>query len=74
VFTVLCVSDPYAVVGVMNGFDIKPDLVGGLATSTVAGEELVEKLCPAKALNLLDPRSIPQLRHMLRRALAAPRT
>jgi len=74
VFTVLCASDPYAVVGVMNGFDIKPDLVGGLATSTVAGEELVEKLCRAKALNLLDPRSIPQLRHMLRRALAARRT
>ena len=73
-FTVLCASDPYAVVGVMNGFDIKPDLVGGIATSTIAGEELVEKLSGAKALNLLDPRSIPQLRHLLRRALAARET
>lgn len=67
-FTVLCASDPYAVVGVMRGFDIIPDLVAGLATSTNAGVELVEKLSGARALNLLDPGSIPELRAMLEKA------
>jgi hypothetical protein len=67
-FTVLCASDPYAVVGVMRGFNIIPDLVAGLATSTNAGVELVEKLSGARALNLLDPGSIPELRAMLDRA------
>lgn len=67
-FTVLCASDPYAVVGVMRGFGIIPDLVAGLATSTNAGVELVEKLSGARALNLLDPGSIPELRAMLEKA------
>ncbi len=65
---VLCASDPYAVVGVMQGFDIIPDLVAGLATSTSAGVELVEKLSRAKALNLLDPEAMPSLRALLDRA------
>jgi hypothetical protein len=64
-FTVLCASDPYAVVGVMRGFDIIPDLVAGLATSTSAGVELVEKLSGVRALNLLDPSSMPKLHAML---------
>jgi hypothetical protein len=67
--TVLCASDPYAVIGVMHGFEMNPDLVAGLATSTIAGEELVAKLSGAKALNLLDPSSIPKLRAMLKAAL-----
>lgn len=49
----------------MRGFEMEPDLVAGLATSTVAGEELVRKLSGAKALNLLAPHSIPELRDML---------
>jgi hypothetical protein len=69
VFTVLCASDPYAVVGVMHGFEMNPDLVAGLATSTIAGEELVRKLSGAKALNLLDRDSILELRKMLESAL-----
>lgn len=69
VFTVLCASDPYAVVGVMRGFHIVPDLVAGLATSTSAGVELVDKLSGAIALNLLDPEAMPALRAMLERAL-----
>lgn len=68
-FNVLCASDPYAVVGVMRGFGIVPDLVAGLATSTSAGVELVDKLSGAKALNLLDPSAMPELRAMLQRAL-----
>ena len=69
VFTLLCASDPYAVVGVMDGFEMSPDLVAGLATSTTAAEELVRKLSGARALNLLDPASIPELRAMLKEAI-----
>ena len=68
-FTVLCASDPYAVLGVIHGFKMNPDVVAGLATSTIAGEELVAKLSGAKALNLLDPSAIAQLRGMLKAAL-----
>jgi len=52
---VLCASDPYAVYGVMKSFDLVPDLVSGIATNTLAGAELIEKLCEVKALNLIDP-------------------
>jgi hypothetical protein len=52
---VLCASDPYAVFGVMKSFDFIPDLVSGIATNTLAGAELIEKLCEVKALNLIDP-------------------
>lgn len=52
---VLCASDPYAVYGVMKSFDLIPDLVSGIATNTLAGAELIEKLCEVKALNLIDP-------------------
>ena len=69
---VLCASDPYAVVGVMQGFDFTPDLVAGLATSTVAGVELVEKLTGVAALNVLSPDSGPRLRTMLEAALGDP--
>jgi hypothetical protein len=69
-FTVLCASDPYAVLGVMRGFQMSPDLVAGVATSTLAGEELVTKLSAAKALNLLDPESISELSEMLKAALS----
>ena len=69
--TVLCASDPYAVMGVMHGFDImRPDIVAGVATSTSAGVEVVEKLSGTKALNMLSPESIPELRRLLTNALA----
>lgn len=62
---VLCASDPYAVVGVIRGFDRQPDLVAGIATSTVAGVELCEKLAKIPALNLLDPVARPVLEKIL---------
>ena len=49
---------------------MNPDLVAGLATSTIAGEELIAKLSGGKALNLLNPDSIPELRDMLKHALS----
>jgi hypothetical protein len=67
--TVLSASDPYAVTGVTRAFGSSPDVVTGLATSTSAGIELVEKLSGIRALNVLDQGSLPQLRAVLKNAL-----
>lgn len=67
--TVLCASDPYAVVGVMRGFERTPDLVAGIATSTIAGIELCEKLAGIPALNVLDPATRPKLERLLAKRL-----
>ena len=67
--TVLCASDPYAVVGVMQGFDCRPDLVSGVATSTTAGVNVIQKLTGATALNLLDVNSHEDLDQILIRTL-----
>jgi hypothetical protein len=68
-FTVICTSDPYAVMGVMRGFDFKPDLVSGPCTNTIASTELVEKLTGVPALNLMKPENRAVLREMLGRVL-----
>jgi hypothetical protein len=53
--TVLCASDPYAVLGVAEAFDATPDLIAGRATSTTAGIELVERLSGGvRGLDLLE--------------------
>lgn len=67
--TVLCASDPYAVVGVTQGFGFKPDLVAGIATTTSSAVELVTKLTGIRALNLLDPDSHVELRELLKTKL-----
>jgi hypothetical protein len=67
--TVLCASDPYAAVGVAQGFGIVPDLVAGLATSSEAGVELTRRLTGLEALDVLNPASRPRLRQILLRAL-----
>lgn len=67
--TVLSASDPYAVTGMIMTFRNRPDLVTGLATSTEAGVELVEKLSGIKALNVMDPDALPELREILEDAL-----
>ncbi|MDF1743537.1 MAG: hypothetical protein P1V19_07555 [Gimesia sp.] len=63
--TVLCASDPYAVVGVTKGFGFAPDFIAGLATSTSAGVEVIQKLTGSLALNLLDPSTHDELRQLL---------
>ncbi|MGH2984616.1 MAG: hypothetical protein ACRDK5_10260 [Solirubrobacterales bacterium] len=68
--TVLCASDPYAVVGVMSAFETRPDLTAGRATSTEAGIALVEKLTSIPAINVLDPASGPKLASFLRERLS----
>jgi hypothetical protein len=64
--TVLCASDPYAVVGVMKGFGFDPDLVSGVATSTSAGVDVIRKLAGTPALNLLDVSSHRELDQILK--------
>ncbi len=50
--TVLCASDPYAVVGVQQAFDLNPDLVTGPATNTSAAIDLVEKLSGVPSMDI----------------------
>jgi hypothetical protein len=68
-FTVLCASDPYAVVGIEDAFGHSPDLVAGIATNTAAGVDLVEELSGRRALNLHDESTKEPLREMLVDAL-----
>jgi hypothetical protein len=69
-FTVLCASDPYAVVGIEEAFGRSPDLVAGIATNTTAGVDLVENLTGYPALNLQAEETKPDLEERLLDALA----
>lgn len=53
--TILCASDPYAVVGVMQAFGCSPDAVAGPATNTSAAIDLVYQLTGLPGYNILDP-------------------
>jgi hypothetical protein len=64
-FRILCASDPYAVYGVMKAFGSKPDLVCGIATNTLGGRQLIEKLCGVKSLNIIYPDQLAELRELL---------
>jgi len=64
-FTILCASDPYAVVGVQQAYRFRPDLVAGPAANTSAAIDLVDKLTGVPALNVLDPDAAETLRTML---------
>lgn len=55
VCTILCASDPYAVLGVQKAFGLTPDLVAGPATTTSAAVALVKKLTGLQAINVIDP-------------------
>lgn len=63
--TILCASDPYAVLGLMEAFKLVPDLVTGITSNTRAGVELVEKLTRVPCLNLRDPRTHVALDELL---------
>jgi len=67
--TVLCASDPYAVLGVREAFKIEPHIVTGPTANTQAGIDLVRKLTGLEALNLLEAESIPRLLQILRERL-----
>ena len=70
-FTVLCASDPYAVLGVQTAYGdrLKADIVSGPAANTTAAIRLVQELSGHHALNLLDRRNYPQLTELLKTAL-----
>jgi hypothetical protein len=63
--TLLCASDPYAVVGVQAAFGLKPDLVAGPAANTSAAVALVRRLTGVQAMNLMDVAAREPLRAML---------
>lgn len=67
--TVLCASDPYAVLGVMKGFHLKPTIVSGPAANTYGGVELIKKLVGIDALNLIEQNNIPRLQKILSKRL-----
>ncbi len=69
--TLLCASDPYAVLGVQKAFAgrLKPDLVSGPAANTNAAVKLVSQLCGLPALNLIDHRDYDALLALLREKL-----
>jgi len=70
-FTVLCASDPYAVLGVQTGFgpELRADVVSGPAANTSAATDLVAELCGLECLNLTDRRHYPELLRLLMRAM-----
>jgi len=70
-FTILAASDPYAVLGVMEAFEIRPDLVTGIAANTVAGIELVERLTGIPALDVRDARAAARMHPLLVASLEA---
>lgn len=63
--TILSASDPYAVYGLMKAFDLIPDIVTGIASNTLAGAQMVEKLCGVRALNLIDSTTTKELKRIL---------
>ena len=72
VFTVLCASDPYSVLGVQTAYGehLRADLVSGPAANTTAAISLVKKLTGLDALNLLDRHSYPELTNRLKTAFS----
>lgn len=67
--TILCASDPYAVVGVQHAFDLTPDLVTGPATNTSAAIDLVDKLTGVPAINVVDANARFAMAQFLERKL-----
>lgn len=63
--SILCATDPYAVVGVQKAFDFSPDIVAGPATNTSAAIDLVAELSGLRGINVMDPYSIPEFRSVL---------
>lgn len=62
---VLCATDPYAVLGVIEGFGRRPDLVTGIASNTEASISLVERLTGLLTINVRDRDQLPALRAFL---------
>jgi hypothetical protein len=69
--TVLCASDPYAVIGVEEAFGtLAPDLITGIATNTAAGISLLGQLTDLPAFNIRDKETHDRLDALLRDRLS----
>lgn len=67
---ILCASDPYAVAGALQAYELVPDLVTGTTSNTEAGVQLVERLTGLRAVDLRKESGIPELDRILRARLA----
>jgi hypothetical protein len=67
--TVLCASDPYAVLGCSVAFGSNPDLITGPASNTLGGVELVQRLMDVPCLDVRDPKAATELDALLRARL-----
>ncbi len=67
--TVLCATDPYAVLGLMRAYGATPELVTGIAANTRAGVELVQRLVDLPCLDIRQKEALPELDRLLRRSL-----
>jgi hypothetical protein len=68
-FTLLCASDPYAVKGAMDAYDLRPDLVTGATANTEAGVQLATRLSGVPVLDLRRRESWGELDRLLLGAL-----
>ncbi|MDH3637062.1 MAG: NAD-dependent epimerase/dehydratase family protein [Gammaproteobacteria bacterium] len=66
---VLCASDPYSVVGMIQAFGRRPDVVAGIACNTEAGMSLIDRLTGLPVLRLIDRDSHAELDQMLKQQL-----
>ncbi len=70
VMTILCTSEPYAVLGLEDAFEmLEPDLVTGVATNTAAGESLLDQLTDRLVFNIRNPDTHDRLDAMLRKRI-----
>lgn len=69
VFTLLCASDPYSVVGLTAAYEAEPDLVTGIASNTRAGVDLTQELTGVRTINVRDREAHPEFRRLLVEAL-----
>jgi hypothetical protein len=70
---VLCASDPYAVLGAIEAFGMRPGLVAGRAASTSAAVALVSRLSGLEAVDVTKPDAWPHIDEVLARSLGIDR-
>ena len=71
VFTILCASDPYAVVGIQHSWGRTFDLLAGPTANNAAGVALAHELTGLPALDLLDAGTYSSLRQRLEEVVGA---
>ena len=62
---IVALDGKLALHGLMKSFDLVPDFVTGIASNTLAGIEMVNKLCGLKVLDLIDASTTDGLKRIL---------